>query len=84
METVLINHDIEAEMNAANHYLQEAERFLSSMDEERRTCQICHRRPREFDWSHWGKKPCGWHHLCHPCFLKIKRCPWCKEKVGRN
>ena len=81
---MLTNHDIEAEMNGANHYLQEAERFLSSMDEERRTCQICHTRTREFDWSHRGKKPCGWHHLCHPCFLKIKGCPWCKEKVGRN
>ena len=81
---MLTNEDIEAAMNATKQFLKDSERFLSSMDEERRTCQICHARTREFDWSHWGKKPCGWHHLCHPCFLKIKRCPWCKEKVGRN
>ena len=81
---MLTNEDIEAAMNATKQFLKDSERFLSSMDVERRTCQICHTRTREFDLSHWGKEPCGWHHLCHPCFLKIKRCPWCKEKVGRN
>ena len=79
---MLTNEDIEAAMNATKQFLKDSERFLSSMDEERRTCQICHTRTREFDWSHWGKKPCGWHHLCHPCFLKIQRCPWRKEKVN--
>ena len=81
MEIILTKTELEATINATKQFLQDAEVFLSSMDEARQTCQICHKRPRYFEWTHWGKNKCGWRKICHGCFLKIKKCPFCRHNV---
>ena len=81
---MLTDQEIATAINTTNNFLAKAERFISSMDEVRQTCQICHARRREFDWIHSGNKRCGWRKICHRCFLKVKICPFCKHKVDKN
>ena len=46
---MLTNQDIDDAINTTKSFLVQSEVFLSSMDEARRTCQICHKRPRDLN-----------------------------------
>jgi hypothetical protein len=44
---------------------------------------MCHESQVAFSWCHLENGKCGWHDLCHDCFLKIgdKTCPFCSKNL---
>jgi hypothetical protein len=80
---MLTNEEIKIIMRSMKKFVRRAQRNMRRIDEARQSCWMCHERPRAFCWCHMENGNCGWHDLCHDCFLKIvdKTCPFCKKKL---
>jgi hypothetical protein len=80
---MLTNEEISIIMRSMKRFARRAQRNMRRIDEARQVCEVCHTRRREFTWSHVESGKCGWHNLCHCCFLKIvdKTCPFCRKDL---
>ena len=80
---MLTNEEINNIMRSMKRFVRRARRNMRQIDVARQSCWMCHERPRAFCWCHMENGNCGWHDLCHSCFLKItdKTCPFCNKKL---
>ena len=81
---MLTNEEIQIIMRSMKRFVRRAQRNMRRIDEARGYCRLCHESPRAFAWRHLENGKCGWHHLCHDCFLKIvdKTCPFCSKDLA--
>jgi hypothetical protein len=66
---MLTTEEIATAVSSMKRFLKRAERNIRRIDEARRVCRMCHRSKVAFSWSHLENSKCGWHDLCHDCFL---------------
>ena len=80
---MLTTEEIAKTVSSMKRFLKRAQRNMRRLDEARQVCGVCHESPRAFAWCHMENGKCGWHHLCHDCFLKIadKTCPFCHKNL---
>ena len=81
---MLTTEEIAKTVSSMKRFLKRAQRNMRRLDEARGYCRLCHERQVAFSWSHLENGKCGWHDLCHGCFLKTvdKNCPFCNKDLN--